>query len=87
MVSDCRARMIAHMDEKLRIVRHSYMDNSLMRLPSDFYLKKKLDLCGVYEKYLGMGSILEIVVLKDGRHYPIANPFIEGERLLQIRGI
>jgi len=62
------------------------MDNSLMMLPLDFLLKK-LDLCGVYEKYLGTGSIPEIVALKYGRRYPIANPFIEGERLLQIRGV
>ena len=35
-MSDCRAHMIVHIDEKLRIFRHSYIDNSLMMLPSDF---------------------------------------------------
>jgi hypothetical protein len=43
-----------------------------------------LHLCSVHKKYLDMGSILVVVQLQDGRHYPVGDPFIEGKCLLQI---
>ena len=54
-----------------------------MIFPSDGPIMDLL-LCGAHEKYLDMGSILVVIQLQDGRHYPVGDPFIEGKRLLQI---
>src|ERR1700683_3968121 len=84
MRCDCRAPTMAHIDEKLRIFRHSCKSQSMImhiRVPK----KKEVHLCGVHKESAATGSTLMVVKLQDGPYYPVGDPFMEGNRFLQLQ--